>query len=73
VRVYAAGTQRLIGSRLVDSGSGYDAQSELPVHVGIPTGVARVDVQVIMPRKGARVPVWQRGVAPGRVITVRTN
>jgi hypothetical protein len=73
VRVYAAGTQRLIGARLVDSGSGYDAQSELPVHVGVPAGVSRVDVQVIVPRKGTRAPVWQRGVAPGRTITVRTN
>ena len=73
VRVYAAGTERLIGARLVDSGSGYDAQSDLPVHVGVPAGVSRVDVQVIVPRKGTRTPVWQRGVAPGRTITVRTN
>lgn len=73
VRVYAGGTERLIGARLVDSGSGYDAQSDLPVHVGVPAGVSRVDVQVIVPRKGARVPVWQRGVTPGRTITVRTN
>ena len=73
VRVYAAGTQRLIGSRLVDSGSGYDAQSDLPVHVGVPAGVSRVDVQVIVPSRGARLPVWQRAVAPGRTITVRTK
>ncbi len=73
VRVFAAGTTRLVGARLVDSGSGYDAQSDLPVHVGVPAGTARVDVQVIMPRKGMRTPVWQRGVAPGRTITVRTN
>ena len=73
VRVYAAGTGRLIASRLVDSGSGYDAQSDLPVHVGVPAGVSRVDVQVIMPRQRTRAPVWQRAVAPGRTITVRTN
>ncbi|MGH9220937.1 MAG: CRTAC1 family protein [Vicinamibacterales bacterium] len=73
VRVYAAGTQRLIGARLVDSGSGYDAQSDLPVHVGVPAGVSRVDVQVIVPRQGTRAPVWQRGVSPGRTVTVRTN
>ena len=73
VRVYAAGTERLIGARLVDSGSGYDAQNDIPVHVGVPAGIARVDVQVIVPRKGARLPVWQRRVAPGRTITVRTN
>jgi len=71
VRVYAAGTTRLVGARLVDSGSGYDAQNDLPVHVGVPSGVARVDVQVIAPRHGRRVPVWQRGVAPGKTITVR--
>ena len=73
VRVYAAGTQRVIGARLVDSGSGYDAQSDIPVHVGVAAGVSRVDVQVIVPRKGVRTPVWQRGVAPGRLITVRTR
>jgi hypothetical protein len=73
VRVYAAGTERLIGTRLVDSGSGYDAQSDVPVHVGVPAGVSRVDVQVIVPRKGSRVPVWQRGVRPGQTVTVRTN
>jgi hypothetical protein len=73
VRVYAAGTRRLVGARLVDSGSGYDAQSDVPVHVGVPAGVSRVDVQVIVPRKGTRTPVWQRGVSPGRVITVRTR
>ena len=73
VRVFAAGSTRLIGSRLVDSGSGYDAQSDMPVHIGLPPGVARVDVQVIAPSGGKRAPAWQRGVAPGKTITVRTN
>ena len=71
VRVYAAGSNRLVGARLVDSGSGYDAQNDMPVHVGVPSGVARVDVQVIMPRGGRRTPTWQRGVALGRTMTVR--
>jgi penicillin G amidase len=73
VRVFAAGSTRLIGARLVDSGSGYDAQSDMPVHVGVPAGVTKVDVQVIVPRKGTRAPTWQRGVSPGKTITVRTN
>lgn len=73
VRVFAAGSTRLVGARLVDSGSGYDAQSDVPVHVGVPAGVARVDVQVIVPRQGTRAATWQRGVAPGRTITVRTK
>jgi len=73
VRVYASGSTRLIGARLVDSGSGYDAQSEMPVHVGVPAGVAKVDVQVIVPRNGTRTATWQRGVAPGKTITIRAN
>ena len=83
VRAYAAGSRRLIGSRLVDSGSGYDSQNDMPVHFGVPSGVSRVDVQVIVPRRGTRTPIWQRGVAIGRrggtsalpmlPITVRTN
>ena len=75
VRVYAAGTTRLLGMGLVDGGSGYDSQNDLPVHVGVPAGVWRVDVQVIMPRGGTRTPTWQRGVAVGKAqtITVKTN
>ncbi len=73
VRAFAAGSSRVIVTRLVDAGSGYDSQNDLPVHIGVPAGVSRVDVQVIMPGGGKRVAVWQRGVAPGRTITVRTN
>ena len=73
VRVFAAGSTRIIGARLVDSGSGYDAQNDMPVHVGVPPGVSRVDLQVIVPSGGKRIAVWQRGVRPGRTITVRTN
>lgn len=77
VRVFAAGTTRLLGARLVDSGSGYDAQNDMPVHVGLPAGVTRVDVQVIVPRGGKRTPVWQRGVDPrawaGKALIVRAR
>jgi hypothetical protein len=73
VRVYAAGSTRVIGPRLVDSGSGYDSQNDMPVHFGVPAGVSRVDVEVIVPAGGKRTAIWQRGVAPGKVITVRTN
>ncbi len=66
VRVFAAGSTRLAGARLVDSGSGYDAQNDAPVHVGIPPGMTRVDVQVIVPRNGTRQAIWQRGVDVSR-------
>jgi len=36
VRVYAAGTFDLLGTGLVDTGSGYDAQNDLPLHFGLP-------------------------------------
>jgi hypothetical protein len=74
VRLFAAGTRRLLGTRLVDSGSGYDAQSEVPVHFGLATS-APVDVEVIWPSGGKRTSTWVRRVSPrewrGRVIVVR--
>jgi hypothetical protein len=45
----------------------------MPVHVGVPAGVSRVDVQVIVPSGGKRTAIWQRGVAPGKTITIKTN
>ena len=45
VRVYAAGTRRMISSGIVDTGGGYCSQNVMPVHVG--TGAATtVDVEV---------------------------
>ena len=72
-RVSPPARRALLGARLVDSGSGYDAQNDMPVHFGVPAGVSRVDVQVIVPAGGKRIAIWQRGVAPGKTITVRTN
>ncbi len=76
VRVYAAGTTRLLGARLVDSGSGYNAQSDQPVHVGL-AALERVDVEVVVPRAGHRVKTIVRGVDPasyaGRALAVRAN
>lgn len=80
VLLYAAGSRRLLGMRLVDSGSGYDAQSELPVHFGIPAGLprgGRVDVAVIWPTAGQRDTTWVRNVraakAPGFTLRVKTK
>ncbi len=65
VRVYATGTRRLLGARLIDTGSGYNAQSDLPVHFGLLTR-GRIDVEVIWPAHGKRMPVVVRGVDPAR-------
>jgi hypothetical protein len=74
VRVFAPGSSRLLGARLVDSGSGYNSQNDLPVHFGLPTTMARVDLQIIIPRGGKRTPIWLRGTKVDKPwITVRTN
>ena len=76
VRLFAAGTRRPLGTRLVDAGSGYDAQSDLPVHFGLAT-TAPVDVEVAFPAAGRRLTARVRGVRPqawrGRVLTVRVG
>ncbi len=76
VRVYAAGTKRLLALRLVDTGSGYDAQSDMPVHVGLPS-MAPVDVEIVMPANGHRTRTLAKRVNPaayaGRALTIRTG
>ena len=74
VRVYAAGTRRLLGTRLVDSGSGYDAQNDIPVHVGVGT-VSRVDVELTVPdgrrRRTIRVKNVDAAALNGRAVVVK--
>lgn len=81
VRVFAAGTRRLLATRWVDAGSGYDAQSEVPVHIGL-TSLQSVDVEVTVPQGTARAVTTIRRVSPstyrGRSLVVhmrraRTN
>jgi hypothetical protein len=52
VRVFAAGTaRRLMATALVDTGSGYDAQHDVALHVGV--GAApRVDIDATFPAAG---------------------
>jgi len=51
VRVFAAGTRRLLALRTVDAGSGYDAQSDLPVHIGL-ANHDPVDLEITWPAAG---------------------
>jgi hypothetical protein len=52
VRVVEPGTPGRVHLRLVDSGSGYNAQDDLPVHVGL-ASTGRVEVEVACPSGGA--------------------
>ena len=73
VRVFAAGTKTLLGTRLVDTGSGYNAQSDMPVHFGF-ARLQTVDVEVTWPSNGRRRQVRVRNVSltryAGRALTV---
>ncbi|HEV2984588.1 MAG TPA: CRTAC1 family protein, partial [Vicinamibacterales bacterium] len=76
VRVYAAGTRRVLGGRIVDSGSGYCSQSVVPVHFGLPSR-ARVDVELTTMSGTGRQVTRVKGVdpnaIPGRVLTVKAG
>jgi len=76
VRVYAAGTFDLLGTGIVDTGSGYDAQSDLPLHFGLP-GPDPVDVEVTLVGAGSRISTRISDLDPagyrGRVVTIRLD
>ncbi len=76
VRVFVAGTRRLLATRIVDSGSGYDAQSDIPVHIGL-AAAGRVDIEVTWPHRGRRAVSRLRGVQPrewhGRSVIVHAT
>ena len=73
IRIYEPGTRRLLGARLVDTGSSYNAQSDIPLHFGLGSAT-RVDVEVIWPG-GSRTPVRREGVgaSSSRVEVIRTK
>ena len=76
VRVYSAGTRRVLGTRLVDTGSGYNAQNDMPVHFGL-ASASTVDVEVVWPAGGKRVTVVRRSVRPaewaGKVLVIQVQ
>ena len=63
VRVYAAGTRRLLSSALVDTGGGYCSQNVMPVHVAAP-GASRVDIEVTTMSASGRQTTKRAGVDP---------
>lgn len=59
VRIFKAGTTVLLGLRMVDTGSGYNAQNAKPVHIGL-TEMLSVDVHVTtMSVDGPKVQVFE--------------
>lgn len=77
VRLFVAGTTRLVGMRIVDTGSGYNAQNDAPVRFGIPASVKMVDVEVTWPSGGRRTTTLVRQVDPtgyrGQSLEIKTT
>ena len=79
VRAYRAGTRQLLAAALVDSGSGYCSQNDMPVHLGINASwTGKVDLEVVTIAAGRRHVSVVRDVDPDdyrgrslRIITTR--
>ena len=63
VKVYATGTRRLLATRLVDTGSGYSSQNDMPVHVGLASAAA-VDIEVAWPANGKTLTAAAKNITP---------
>ena len=76
VRIYSPGSREVLGSRLVDTGSGYCSQNVIAVHFGLP-GQNLVDVEVTsMTRSGrkiTRVPDVDPQQFRGKMLTVKVS
>jgi hypothetical protein len=72
VRAFAAGTRKLLGVGIVDTGSGYCSQNAMPVHVGLGSS-GRVDIEVTSMSKSGRVVTRSAGITPGRGVVVRSR
>jgi len=76
VRIYAPGTRQILGSRLVDTGSGYCSQNILPVHFGLPAD-GPVDVEVTtMIKSGRKItsfPNVDPSKLPGRPLKLKVE
>lgn len=78
VRAFRAGTREMLSSALVDSGSGYCSQNEMPVHLGINSSwKGRIDIEVTTLMGGFRRVSLVRNVDPdaykGRSLRIITT
>ncbi len=65
IRLYAAGTRKVIGGRIVDTGSGYTSQSQAPVHFGL-GDVKKVDIEVTYFTPNGRRTLVEKNVDPAK-------
>jgi hypothetical protein len=76
VRVFSSTSRELVGSRLIDTGSGYNSQNVMPVHVGIPFRM-KVDVEIAYHSRSGRRLAGLPGIDPeqyrGKVLQLQLN
>ena len=76
VRLYESKNKKLIGTSILDTGSGYNSQNAIPVHFGL-RGVESVDVEVTVLTKKGRKILRLENVDPksyvGRYLIVKVN
>jgi hypothetical protein len=76
VRIYAPRTRQVLGSRLVDTGSGYCSQNVSPVHFGL-LAEGPVDIEVTSMSKSGRKITRMAGVdqahLSSRVLTIKVG
>ncbi len=76
IRLYESATKKVLGTGLMDTGSGYNSQNAMPVHFGLPREGA-VDVEITSMTKKGRASVRLPGIDPrnylGRHLAVRTD
>jgi hypothetical protein len=77
VRLYAAGTRTLLGTNIVDTGSGYCSQNAMPVHLGLGSHSGAVDVEVTHLTPTGRQVTRVAGVEPrayqGKYLVVKVG
>ncbi len=76
VRVFEAGSKKLLGMSILDTGSGYNTQNAMPVHFGLPTA-GNVDVEITALTKQGRKTAVLPNVDPkqhaGRWLVVKVD
>ena len=76
VRLYKKGTKDLIGTNILDTGSGYNSQNAMAVHFGL-RNIEAVDVEVTVFVKSGRKTVLLKNIEPkdykGRNLIVKVD
>ncbi len=76
IRLFDSNTGRLLGTGIVDTGSGYNSQNAMPVHFGLArNGSVDVEVTTLTPkgRKSARLSKVNPSEFAARILTIKTD